>query len=107
MSHKSKHLLPKDLPTPKIDGALLECEHKLADSEAQLKRALADYANLQIRAEKEKTTFRDYAYEDLLKRFLPAVDILQKGFDGTQDVHLKQALGFLHQTLADIGVSMI
>jgi len=52
-------------------------EDKSQQLEAQLKRALADYANLQRRVEEERKELGDYFKSIFAVKFLPALDSLE------------------------------
>ncbi len=52
-------------------------EGKLEDFENRLKRALADYANLEKRVEREKEEFIKLANAQLLDKLLPVLDDLE------------------------------
>lgn len=52
-------------------------EKKIEDLEHQLKRALADYANLQRRLEEEKKSITKFANTVLLVKFLDILDNLE------------------------------
>ncbi len=61
-----------------------EVNQKLGDFENRLKRALADYANLEKRVEREKSDFVKLANAQLLDKLLPILDDL-----GLYEKHLK------------------
>lgn len=61
-----------------------EVNQKLGDFENRLKRALADYANLEKRVEREKSDFIKLANAQLLDKLLPILDDL-----GLYEKHLK------------------
>ena len=52
-------------------------EEKLEDFENRLKRALADYANLEKRVEREKEDFVKLANAQLVDKLLPVLDDLE------------------------------
>jgi len=54
-----------------------EVEEKLEDFENRLKRALADYANLEKRVEREKEDFVKLANAQLVDKLLPVLDDLE------------------------------
>ena len=54
-----------------------EVNQKLEDFENRLKRALADYANLEKRVEREKSDFVKLANAQLLDKLLPILDDLE------------------------------
>jgi molecular chaperone GrpE len=70
----------------------------------QLKRAVADYRNLQARTEKEKSAFIVYAQADTIKKFLPIMDNLEKAAVVMKDKGIDLILEQFKKTLSDFGV---
>ena len=60
----------------KKDGGFNQVIEQIADLEESLKRALADYQNLERRISSERTDLVKYANQELLKRLLPSFDNL-------------------------------
>ena len=55
-----------------------DLSEKVENLETQLKRSLADYANLQRRVEEDKKKLIEFANISLLTKFLPVIDSLEK-----------------------------
>ncbi|MDP2721093.1 MAG: nucleotide exchange factor GrpE [bacterium] len=65
--------------------------HKIEELEAQLKRALADYANLQRRIDEDKNQIAGHIKSVFLIKFLPILDTLEAaqkeaGLDGAKGI---------------------
>jgi molecular chaperone GrpE len=98
---------PEDA-TPEIDPAALEAQ--LADAEARLRRALADFDNLRKRYEREVVRERAAERARIIREWLPIVDDLERALDHAaedpaaliegvravrdQAIHLVARLGF-------------
>ena len=63
-----------------------DLSEKVENLETQLKRSLADYANLQRRVEEDKKKLIEFANISLLTKFLPVIDSLEKA---TKDIKNK------------------
>ncbi len=68
------------------DIAMLRAENdalklQLAEEKDSFLRARADYINLKRRSEEERDTLKQYVTGDLLLRFLPAVDNLERALN--------------------------
>lgn len=73
----------------------------------QLKRALADYQNLQRRVEAERLEFIKYVLEQFLRKLLPVVDDLEAALTHLKDEGLKLALDKFKTILSEEGVREI
>jgi len=62
----------------KVKNQKSESEVNIKQIEEQMKRAVADYRNLQARVVREKEEFAKYANERLLLAFLPVRDALEQ-----------------------------
>jgi molecular chaperone GrpE len=87
---------------------------KIQDLENQLKRALADYSNLQKRVEQEKEQIIDFAKAILVTRFLNILDTLEAvektiGKESSPQVHqgIEMTLKEFKRTLSEEGVEEI
>ena len=80
---------------------------KLADLELKWKRALADYANLEKRIEKEKHHFIKFSNAQLLKKLLPILDDLELCENHLKDQGLTMILNKLKEILKSEGVEEI
>lgn len=89
----------------KVDDKNLE--KQIADLEEQLKRALADYQNLQRRVLSEKSDLVKYANQELLKKLLPSFDNLYLAEKYIEDEGVKLTVQKLTENLKDEGVKKI
>jgi len=80
---------------------------KLADLELKWKRAVADYANLEKRIEKEKHHFIKFSNAQLLKKLLPILDDLELCENHLKDQGLTMILNKLKEILKSEGVEEI
>ena len=80
---------------------------KTAEIEAQLKRALADYANLQKRTEEEKKTVIKFANVVLTAKFLDILDHLEEAQKTINSEGLDLVIKKFKDTLVSEGVSEI
>ena len=82
-------------------------KQRIADLEDQLKRAVADYRNLEKRLEDEKREFVKFANRDLLLRLIPAFDTLFLAEKYVTDEGIKITIKHLQESLRDVGVEKI
>lgn len=82
-------------------------EHKSQNLENQLKRAVADYQNLEKRIASEKSDWIKLSNKDLLLRLLPGLDSLVLALRHTQDEGVKIALKHFLDILEQEGVKKI
>lgn len=75
--------------------------------ENQLKRALADYQNLEKRIAEEKSTWIKIANKDLLLKLLPGLDNLMLAERHTKDEGVKISIKHFLDVLGEVGVSKI
>lgn len=75
--------------------------------ENQLKRALADYQNLEKRIEQEKSGWIKFSNKDLLLKLLPGLDSLLLAQKHTQDEGVKIAIKHFLEILEQEGVKKI
>lgn len=75
--------------------------------ENQLKRALADYQNLQKRIADEKIMWIKIANKDLLLKLLPGLDSLILAEKHTQDEGVKLSIKHFLDILEEVGVKKI
>lgn len=81
--------------------------NKAAELEAQLKRALADYANLQKRTEEEKKAVVKFGNVLLTAKFLDILDHLEEAQKTIKSDGLELVIKKFKDTLASEGVSEI
>jgi molecular chaperone GrpE len=67
------------------DGKLEELEDRVKSLENQLKRALADYSNLEKRIADGRSELISWSNGELLKKILPVMDHLEKATKGASD----------------------
>jgi len=82
-------------------------ETELSNLENQLKRALADYQNLEKRIAEEKSSWIKTANKDLLLRLLPGLDNLILAEKHTQDEGVKLSIKHFVDALENEGVKKI
>ncbi len=82
-------------------------ENQIANLEENLKRALADYQNLERRVLEERAGSIRYANEELLKRLLPAFDNLYLAERYIEDEGIKLTIKKLTESLQEVGVVRI
>ena len=80
---------------------------KATSLENDLRRALADYANLEKRVNREKAAFAKFANAVLIEKVLAALDGLERAEKHLQDKGLTLALGQLKTALLSEGVEEI
>jgi len=87
---------------------------KIQDLEHQLKRALADYANLQRRVEEDKNQIINFAKSILITKLLQALDTLEAAANladrqdsGTNKQGLELAVNQFQKVLREEGVEEI
>jgi molecular chaperone GrpE len=80
---------------------------KKIDLENRLKRALADYQNLQKRVAAEKAAYYKFAAASLLEKLLPVVDGLEKAVQHLKSDGLNLVFDQLKQVLESEGVEKI
>jgi len=84
-----------------------QLEKRLQDLEEKWKRALADYANLEKRIEKEKKNLAKFANAGLIDKLLPVLDNLERCSRHLKDKGLQLVLNQFKQILASEGVEEI
>ena len=72
---------------------------KLVDLELKWKRALADYANLEKRIDKEKEVFVKFSNAQLLQSLLPVLDDLERAGQHLKDQGLNLAISKFKEVL--------
>ena len=82
-------------------------EDRIADFEDQLKRAVADYRNLEKRFEDEKREFVKFANRDLLLKLIPAFDTLFLAEKYVADEGIRITIRHLQDVLRDVGIESV
>ncbi len=86
---------------------LVEFEDRISDLENQLKRAVADYRNLEKRMQEEKRETIKYANHELFLKMIPAFDTLFLAAKFTEDSGVKLTAKNLLNVLSEVGVEKI
>lgn len=84
-----------------------ELEDKVESLESSWKRALADYKNLEKRTAEEKEGFLSFVKIQIIEKFLPFFDNLEKIEEHSKDEGLSLTLKDLKRTLKDMGVEEV
>lgn len=84
-----------------------ECEEKIAQLDDQLKRAVADYKNLERRVIEEKREIMKYANKELFMSLLPAFDTLFLAGKYTEDQSVKLTIQRIVEVLKENGIEKI
>lgn len=90
-----------------IDERLADLQTQLDQKEDAYRRVLADFQNLQRRAQTDRTQTIQRANADLLLDLLPTLDHLEMAMKHFTDPSLSMIAGDLHKTLANYGVTRI
>ncbi len=92
---------------PKKTGESKQLEVQLKDLEARLKRALADYQNLERRVSEEKQILSNMYTKLIIEKFLPILDNLQSAQQHLNDEGLEMVIKQFNDTLTREGLSEI
>ena len=84
-----------------------QSKEDLQNLENQLKRALADYQNLEKRIAGEKSDWIKLANKDLILRLLPGLDSLILAQKHTSDEGVKISIKHFLDSLSEVGVKKI
>ncbi len=84
-----------------------ELKRRIEDLENQLKRAVADYRNQEMRFDEEKKEIKKFANKDLLLRLVPAFDTLFLAEKHVADEGIRLTIKTLYSVLAEVGVDKI
>lgn len=91
----------------KKDVNLKNLENQIAELSDNLKRALADYQNLEKRVLSEKADIVRYANQELLSKLLPSFDNLYLAEKYIEDEGIKLTVQKLTENLEEVGVKRI
>lgn len=91
----------------KNKNQIIQLEQRILDLENQLKRAVADYRNLEKRIEDEKKETIKFANKELLLRIIPAFDTLFLAEKYVVDEGIKLTIRALETALRDVGVERV
>ncbi len=95
----------KNIVKKKSDNKNLE--NQIAELSDNLKRALADYQNLERRVLNERSDLIKYANQELLKKLLPSFDNLYLAEKYIKDEGIKLTVQKLTESLEEVGVKRI
>jgi len=84
-----------------------DCEGEKEELQNQVKRAVADYQNLEKRVQEQKGEWARSASKDLLVRLLPVLDTLMLASKHTEDQGIKLSVAQFLQVLKQEGVDQI
>lgn len=84
-----------------------QLKSRILDLENQLKRAIADYRNLEKRFEDERSATIKFANRDLLMRIIPAFDTLFLAEKYVVDEGIKLTIRHLQDSLIEVGVERV
>lgn len=92
---------------PILDPKITRLETTVAELQAKLARALADYANLERRYSEQSYAIVKFAKSDLLSRLLDVRDHLGLVSDQIKDPSITMILSSFDKLLTDEGVTQI
>ena len=93
--------------TTKVDPKITELKSNVLRLDSALKRALADYANLERRFGEQSSAVIKFAKSDLLAKLLDIRDHLAMACTQIQDQSLTMILGSLDKLLTEEGVTQV
>lgn len=94
---------------------IAELENRINDLEAQLKRAMADYHNLEKRVSEGRSELTKLGISDFLLRIIPALDHLEQALKGAKEVGeqsawlhgVEMSVKELRKVLAEEGLTVV
>jgi len=95
------------LSSKKTSSKTNHLQDQLRDLENRIKRALADYQNLEKRHASQKGDLIKFANQGLLDKLLPLLDDLERAQAHLQDSGLELIIGQFRQLLISEGVTPI
>lgn len=102
----AEHVQP-DQKVQELDQKIREQKTQNQDLENKLKRALADYQNLQMRVEKQRQGFIELAREEVIIDYLPVLANLERATKTISDAGLKLVIEQFHKVLEQQGLIVI
>lgn len=102
----SKESIDQKEPEHKVDR-VEQLEIKIAELEDQLKRAVADYRNLERRSSEERSEAIKFANKSLIESLLPALDTLFLAGIYTKDESVKLTIARILEVLKENGIEKI
>ncbi|MCX8008895.1 MAG: nucleotide exchange factor GrpE [Patescibacteria group bacterium] len=86
---------------------IVDYENQINEWKNKYLRALADYQNLERRSWQEKEDIKKFASETTLRKFIPAIDSLERAVKHIQDEGLALSLREFYKVLEQCGVKRI
>ena len=91
----------------KTEHKIEQLENRIKDLDGQLKRAIADYRNLERRSAEERFDAVRFANKQLIEALLPAFDTLFLAGKFTQDESVKLTMQRILEVLKDNGIEKV
>lgn len=85
MKQDNEEVVVEENEGSEIDQQLAEITARLSATEDQLKRAVADYHNLEKRVAEGRSEMATWATGELIKKILPVLDNMEKTVEGAGD----------------------
>lgn len=104
---KQEEIIEEEVLEEPTESNTKELEQKIEDLEDQLKRAVADYRNLEIRQREERIEFVKFANKNLIESLLPAFDTLLLADKYTEDQNLKITVKHVLDVLKQAGIEKV
>lgn len=104
-----------DAQSTSSDSDISQIQHEIDQLKAQSQRALADYANLKKRYDKERVEIGTFVTESIVTQLLPSIDNLDRAVQYATAEEQKSALfqgltmtmSQIHQVFTDLGVTKL
>jgi len=93
--------------SPVADTTTKQLQEEVENWKNKYLRALADYQNLEKRSFQEKDDARKFAAEVTLRKFIPAIDSLERAVKHIEDKGLSLSLKEFYAALSSCGVQRI
>ncbi len=93
--------------TEKKEHKIEQLENRIKDLDEQLKRAVADYRNLERRSAEERFDAVKFGNKQLVEALLPAFDTLFLAGKFTQDESVKLTIQRILEVLKDNGIEKV
>ncbi len=104
---KQEEIIEEEVLEEPTESNTKELEQKIEDLEDQLKRAVADYRNLETRQREERIEFVKFANKNLIESLLPAFDTLLLADKYTEDQNLKITVKHVLDVLKQAGIEKV
>lgn len=89
------------------ESEIKKLKERIESLEDQLKRAVADYRNLEVRQREEKIEFIKFANKNLIESLLPAFDTLLLAEKYTDDQNFKVTVKHVLDVLSQAGIERV